>query len=648
MSVYFDVGDTPGPAIAALLSREIAARLVSSIPELPLREIFLPEASGTESLRLLDSFAEKAGIHPVIVIDTAHQVSASVIRSIISVTSHFRFVLLCQPTGSIQDLEATLGIRRELLEGWDDHAVVAVLKDLGATGSPNSISRLRKITSGMPLYVESAARVAVSDYGGDVGKLCDAIINQTHMEETAQEIILSKVISMLPENMQAAVAVLSFCEVGLSQEELTFLLGSALQFSDRDVAAAIRMLRPMGIVLSFGGGQLKTHDSIRVVGKRKFECLGKNVRERALKSLGGILLRSLPNERDTKRLCMLIRTLVASGDYGVLVGLAGEEMFHELGVDADIWDMLEDAANLESNSSKLQFDALDGLVFRCLKMGDSENAGIHLDQMELLLEGGVFDLEDRMSFLAKRMSWCAESGDADAVMAILDEIEVIIPDDPVYRRIMKYNTASALWHLSRPDMAEGILRELVEEYYSSLGITRENVLGQTVSSIYRIVKDADDFHANSKRLADTLAFHAKILGLWSPAQDNEELQRWHMHEIVVTRLQSMKFYEIVGAYDSLVAVGMDVVDDHLTVGDNLGAKEFSENFVMPAVRKLDLAINRIFVQSQYAVVLARYGDPNESESILARLRPYYDGANDEERAGLLVNERLVKTARPEK
>jgi hypothetical protein len=642
MFIYFDVGETPGPAIPALLAKEVAARLAASMPEVPLRDILLPDASGTESLRLLDVFVQRQGVHPVIVIDNAHQVSANVLRSIISVTTHLRFVLLCQPSGSIQDFETVFGVQRRSLEGWDDDAVVAVVTGLGATGSPDSISRLRKITSGMPLYVESAARVAVNDYNGNIGELCDAISNQTHTQEIAQEIILSKVFSTLPENIQAAVAVMSFCEVSLSQKELNSLLGEALKFTDRDVATAIRVLRPMGIVLTFGDGQLKAHDSIRIIGKRKFDSLGSIVSDLALKSLGRILLVSLQNGRDTKRLCMLIRTLAARGDYTVLVGLAGEEMFHELGIDGDIWGMLEDAAKSATNDLKLQFDALDGLVFRSLKMGEPHKVMGYLNQMERLLEISSFDVTDRMSFLAKRMSWQAQNGDVDAVTASLDTIEELMPNDAIFRRIFKYNTASALWHLDRPDMAEGILRELVQDYYKALGITSAQVFGQTARAIHEIVKVAEDYYEESKRFADTLAFHAKALARWTPLQKSDKLYRTHFHQIVSTRIQSMKFYQIVGAYDSLVSVGMDVVDDHLTVGDNFGAKDFSEQFVMPAVKELDIPVNRIFVQSQYAVVMARCGEQEEAESILDRLRPYYAGANDEERAGLMLNEKLVQ------
>jgi hypothetical protein len=54
------------------------------------------------------------------------------------------------------------------------------------------------MTAGMPLYVASASKVAVSSYHSNVGALCNAIDDQTHTASTAQEIILTKLFDALP------------------------------------------------------------------------------------------------------------------------------------------------------------------------------------------------------------------------------------------------------------------------------------------------------------------------------------------------------------------------------------------------------------------------------------------------------------------
>lgn len=629
--VYFDVGETPGPALPLLVAQEVAAKLAASSAETPIRDILLPNASGTESLRLVDCYTERKGFHLVVVIDNAHRVTVDILRATLEVTKHLRFVLLCQPTGSIQELEAMLGVRRESLEGWDDDTVAAAVAELGAIGSPNSIQRLRSITSGMPLYVESAGRVAVSDYGGDIEKLCAAIDSQTHTTETAQEIILSKVCEALPGKNREVVAILGFCEVGLLQAELISLLKDALQFSAQDVALLIRALRPMGILQTLSGDQFKLHDAFRVLGKRHFDSMEQDKKMLVWRGLVRILLGSLRESRDTKRLSMLIRATTALGDHNFLVGFAGEEMFHELGIDSDIWQSLEDAAISKDLNPKQRFAALDGLVFRSFKIGNMEKVPERLAMMEKLLTTGALDDHDKMVFMTKRMQWQSSEGDFEAVMASLAAINEIIPDAPEYQRILRYNTAQALWQLRRVKAAECILRDLVQDYYQALGISSDQVLGRSVDSIKNAINRTGSYQADIKHLADTLEFHAKTIA--HPKQKQ-----------IITRLQSMKFYEMVDAHDSLVRVGMDLVDDHLTVGDTFGAKDFMEKFVMPAAERLDFALARVFVHSQYAVVLARCGEHREAEVALGRLRPYYGGTTEEERRGLMLNERLVREA----
>ena len=51
------------------------------------------------------------------------------------------------------------------------------------------------------------------------------------------------------------------------------------------------------------------------------------------------------------------------GDLKVLVDIATEEWFHELGIDAGIWESLEAASANESIDPEQRFYALDGLVF---------------------------------------------------------------------------------------------------------------------------------------------------------------------------------------------------------------------------------------------------------------------------------------------
>jgi hypothetical protein len=630
--VYYDVGDELGPSMPSALASEITATFSILDPNKPLNEIVVPSSSGLNLLRQLAAYASTQSLDVTIVIDNSHRVPASVMRSVFESTAPLKLVILAHPGEMIEELESILEIHQERLHGWSEDTIAAAVSETGAKGSPADLMHLREMTSGMPLYVMSAARASVAEYHGDLGSFCSAVDAQRHTKRTPQEIILSKIYEMLPQATQEAVAVISFSDVPFTQSEIEFILGKALGLQPAEVGSLIRALRPQGILLAVSGDDYSIHDAFRLIGKQKFDLMASDKRTAALRALVAILTRSLQNERDKKRLTTMIRALSAIGDYSVLIGLAGEEMFHELGIGEEVWKILETAVEGGKLPPKQHFDALDGLVFRYLKTGQIEKVAPRLSEMEALIESAGLSMEDRLSFLSKNMQFHAELKDTESVARLSDLIELLIPDDPVFERIHRYGKAQALWHLGLVPQAERILRGLVPDYMAALGIRPDQVYGFNSPEIRKLLRDGPEDHAAVKHLADTFAFHAQTL---------ERLGKMS----TVERLQAMKFYTLVGAYDSLVQVGMDVVDDFLTIGDRSEARRIVEEFVMPYVGELNLPTERIFVRSQYAVVLARCGEHSEAEATLKRLRPYYVGLDEKLRSELMKNERLVHLAK---
>ena len=104
-------------------------------------------------MRALDTFVGQQGLRPLIVLDNAHRVPADSLRGLADITTHLRFVLLCQPSPAVQVLEARLGIARESLLGWDTDAVATEVDGVGGRGSAATYERLRMLTAGLPLYV---------------------------------------------------------------------------------------------------------------------------------------------------------------------------------------------------------------------------------------------------------------------------------------------------------------------------------------------------------------------------------------------------------------------------------------------------------------------------------------------------------------
>ena len=63
-------------------------------------------------------------------------------------------------------------LRRETLLGWDLDTVARVASNAGAFASAQAFEQLRIYSGGLPLYVDSAISVALSEYGGDIAALC--------------------------------------------------------------------------------------------------------------------------------------------------------------------------------------------------------------------------------------------------------------------------------------------------------------------------------------------------------------------------------------------------------------------------------------------------------------------------------------------
>jgi hypothetical protein len=630
--VYFDIGDELGPSLPGALANEIAATFSLMDPTKPLNEIVVASSSGLDLLRQVASYALRQSLEVTVVIDNAHRISSNVIRSVLDNTRPLKFILLAHPGEIVEELDAIFDTGLEELHGWSEDTIAEAVSENGAKGSPPDLRRLRDMTSGMPLYVMSAIRAAVAQFHGDIASFCSAVDAQRHPKRTSQEIILNKIYDTLPAATQEAVAALSFADVPLIQNEISFVLNKAFGFTPAGTAALIRTLLPQGILLSLSGETYGIHDAFRLIGKQRFELVEEKTRNSALRAFAILLTKSLAVGRDKKRLSMMIRAQAAMGDYSVLIGLAGEEMFHELGISDDIWEILEDAVEAGKLPGKQRFDALDGLVFRYFKIDAREKVPPLLSEMETLLEGEELSVEDRLSYLSKSMQYHAVVKNSAAVDKFSALIESSIPDDPVFDRIHRYTKAQALWHLDRLVEAEEIVRELVPDYMEALRIRPDQVFFQSQAAIRSHLRVDEETHAAVKHIADTLAFHAQILDRLGQVS-------------ALIKMQSLKFYALVGAVDSIVSLGMDVIDDFLSNGDPVGAKQAMEGFIMPAVGELALATEQIFVRSQYAVILARCGDHAEAESTLKRLRPYYVGLNDKLKSELMKNERIVQSVR---
>lgn len=615
--VYFDASDTPGPSLASSLVRELAARLLEVAPSVA-RQVLLPGASGIESLQGLDTHIGRQGRSPIVVLDNAHHVPAENLHAVIKGTSNLRFVLLCQPLGSTRELEGLLNIRRETLNGWDLDTVASEVVAIGAIGSAAAMGQLRAVTAGMPLYVQSAARVAVHDYQGDIAALCAALDNQTNIAETSQEIILSRVLDGLPARIQQVVAILSTFDVVLTLAEVNKLLAASLGLSAAAVAASIRELRPLGVVEIFGAQQLKLHDAMRVLGCRLFEAMEPEQKERSHHSLKKILATSLTEERNTSRFSLYVRVLIALKEVETIIDLANLEMFHEMGLGNIFLSSLEEAGASTDLDPDQRFWALDGLVFALLKEGEHTEISKHFKAMATLL--GEHSLGGRCKFALKmkQMLFSSKSGDLRGVRVRIHEMNVELPPEPQYQRIFNYNAAVALQKLRQFREAEELIDKVIADYFELLGISEHWIFLKKQDQLRPLLTLSDTSFDDVKHLADALEVRAQLL------RDRQcDPKLWPIF--------AMKFYELVGAIDSLVRVGQDTADDSVARQDFEGARQILEQHVIPYAEHYKMLDRIVAIRSQYAVVLAHCRRFAAAEKEIEQLEVYAGGFNHQQR-----------------
>ena len=631
LCAYYDVGDVPGPAIAASLVRELGAQWANK-EEGDLRQILMPGTTGIEALRALDRYLASLGEPALVVLDNAHRVPADDLRILIESTHHLRVVLLAQPKSSLVEIASALTIAEEELAGWGLDQLAEEVQAQGATASTAHLARLKRLTGGLPLYVKSATQLASTLYGGDVAAMCDAVLQQENIRHTAQELVLARLFASLPSAVQEVVAVLSLADVPLDHGEAKILAQTALNFDGATITRSLRNLGTLGAVRFFGNGRLQVHDALRLLGSQHFMDFTEEKRVATHRSLREILEQSFIQRREMSRFPLYIRTLLQLEDVETLIDIGSEEWFHELGISVDIWEELERAAINESLDPRARFYALDGVVFARMKAGMIDQVRLQLDSMQALVDQYDLSSNEQITVRLKRMVYDASKGDETAVDAAIEELQSNLPAQESHLRIALYSAALALHTLKRYEPAEIILQELVKQYYDVLGIGPADIIGASNADIAEMMRQRKSAVDDAKHLADCLDFLAKALNAMG-------------RDSGLARVHAMKWYAMAHALDSLVNVGQDLADEFIGRGDAIGAREVLEQHILPIVRDHNLLDKLVGVRSQYAVVLAYCGDHVGAARELSRLEPYLPGLTDWQQQELKGQKRLVARIR---
>ena len=600
-TVYLDCGDIPGAAIAQTLARELTARLLASTRAASaLRAL----ASGIEMLRFLN--VELAGRAVVVVLDNVHTVDTDALRTLAEAVANLQIILIGQPWSGRAELEARCDINAETLEGWSVDTVVAVFAAAGCRVDAATGAELRRLTAGLPLYVHNAAWVTKEAYGGDARAFCADVGDQLHSVVLAQDTILARTLDRLSDQAATAASLLSIPDVPLSRDEVLELLVPTIG-NPSTTAAALRELARHGLTQTTYGGYVKLHDAFRSLAAGRLHALDGAIVVVTRERLRDVLAQTLP--MDPGRFRLWLRLLGQTGQTRTLIGLAGEDMFHEMGAPGELQAQLEAAAGSADLPAADRFWALDALVLWDAQVGAWENAAERVTRMAELAKHADLDRNALISLSMKQMALAGDVADREAVEAAFGRGLADAGPDAMVQRLLRYNRAQALYLAGEFDGVVEASAELMRDYYALLDLDPAAVFGINPSELAALVEDRSGGADDLKRLADVLRLYT--LG-----------QRQLGRRSGLAGIHSMKLYAASGSWRSALQVGQDVADELIDLRDAAGARMVMEQHILPILRKFGFSDLVVPVRSQYAVILAYSGDVAAARAEMDALDPY--------------------------
>lgn len=613
-SVYFDVGDTPAPAIAAGIVQEIAGRLFKENAEVR-SNILLPGNSGLNALRILEKILSSQRLSITVFVDNCQRLQPDIILALAEFSKSIRWVFVSQPHPEQNAWLSRLQLTPEELSGWNADTIASRFRGHGCAISYQTAESVRHLTSGLPLFVQSVMALAVEHYGNDVELCCREMRDAVHVSMTAQDVILNAIRDKLSSDARAVVVALSLTDAPLAVEEVKSLLAHGLQINERIVSRCVRELHSLGIVQLHRGREVSLHDSFRTKAAELVEDLGKHSELNLRKSLKDLLVTSLKDKPDFHRQCELIRLLPLIGQTEKLVELASNasEYLRELGLIPSISVVLRKYIDQKEAKPIDRFYALDTLALWANVDKNYEAFDLMTTEMECLYDSASLGRKERGALATKRLLRFGRNGDFAGIQNEMKQIQDVLESDPEFRRILVYGCAASLFYAGKYLESAEMAGEVAEEYFELLGF-QGNLASQNLPQIWEGITKTEEVHSDLRRLADCLDLFAMAMG---------KLNR----ESFPARLHAHKFYVLAGAYRSAIRVGQDFADEILRISnDPFEARMFIEQSLLSAVSEFRLLEYAVAVRSQYAVVLAYCGDISLARREMSALLQF---ANDD-------------------
>lgn len=616
---YYSITQGVGVSIAAGLARELAARFFGADRESFIQAL-LPGISGLESLRAVDLALAERHLGGLVVLDNIHFAIPDEIRDIVTATSNINFVFLSQFGANQREIAAWLGVESETLSGWSIDTIAAEFAAAGVRIDPQTTLRIQRLTSGLPLYVQSAVRLISSRYNGNTEHFCAELEEQIHIERTEQELILARVFQNLPTHAQNALALLSIADVPLTRDEVTQILTSSLEIDDRRIAHALRSLGDYGIVQQTRDQHIVIHDAFRVIGVDHQLSLDNHIVQAARMALKNMLRVSFTRLYTPRRMSLYLRLLAVIGDSETLVDLAGYEHLHEQGHFIDMRTGLEAVVATTDFTAQNRFWALDALASNDFQSGNLDQMEQRLPQMEQLLPETENGLRERLSLLMKHMLVESRRNGYVPIAKYIDTIHEHVRGNPELTRIFRYNYAVSMYYAGFYRQIQREVFDLVMEYFDVLGLHYSQIYAKNAPEIAALLQARQVDLEDAKRTADSL----HLLALCMIKQGKKS---------GLALIHAVKFYQLAGAYSSLVKVGQDVADEFLGIlRDPALARSFIEDTLLPVIEELQLMQYVVPVRAQYAVILAYCGEGAAATGELERLGAFYESLPPDGRA----------------
>lgn len=603
-TVYFDVAGIPEENLPLSLARELTARFIDDPRQRP--SLIAGEVAGMDVLRAVVRRIAVPDALPTLVLDNIHLLDSPVVTNLARALNPVRLVMLSQPSPSLGILEAALHVETEMLAGWDDDTMAREIVERGAHADAATVTRLRRLTSALPLFVATAARLATASYGGDVADMCSAIERGTTVERTAQDQLLDRFVQTLAQAAQDAMAFLGLAEVPLTHAEALTLVRSCVG-NDVTAAAQLRALTSAHIVQPVSGGKLALHDAFRPLALAALALLGAESAAAGRVELRNLLGQSLAQSGDVERLRLWMRLAAETGDIDTLTDVALDERIHQIGGPDIVRSTLERAVQSGRLEPAKQFDALDALAFWDAQRRGGANLANYVREMNTI--SNALDLEPRqlVNLASKEMSLAEAASDRDALEVAYQRGLAANRGDVRGRRTLAHNRSRALLKLGRLALAGSAAAALVTEYLDIFGIQLVDLPFTQPLDLSQRIPEYPYREVDMQHLADAL----HVLALTKRPRDRISLL-----------VQALKFYSMAWAPYSLVRVGQEVADDFLAIGDPVGARIQMEQYVLPVVQDARLADLMLDVRGHYAVVLARAGEIERARSLMSTLDDY--------------------------